>query len=104
MTRGQIAQKLGDTADELVGAMHSTGILYTEAVREFKKRFIEKVLKANGGNCCHAARELRMHRNSLSRTMAELGIDPNDFRATCRRKPMRRFNDGFGTKGMAARA
>jgi len=44
-------------------------------VREFKKRFILAVLEENKGNQCRAARELGMHRNTLSRTLAELEID-----------------------------
>ena len=55
--------------------MHSSNILYSEAVREFKKRFILAVLQENKGNQCRAARELGMHRNTLSRTLAELKID-----------------------------
>ena len=55
--------------------MHHSKILYSEAVREFKKRFILAVLQENKGNQCRAARELGMHRNTLSRTLAELDID-----------------------------
>lgn len=66
--------------EALVAQMHTTGILYSEAVREFKKRFIMHVLKQNKGNQCKAARELGMHRNTLSRTIAELKIDLRQFR------------------------
>ena len=56
-------------------SMYTGGILYSEAVREFKKRFILTVLEENNGNQCKAARELGMHRNTLSRTIDELKID-----------------------------
>ena len=64
-----------DQLETLVLQMHHSKILYSEAVREFKKRFILAVLAENKGNQCRAARELGMHRNTLSRTLAELDID-----------------------------
>jgi DNA-binding NtrC family response regulator len=65
--------------------MYTSGILYSEAVREFKKRFITNVLEQNKGNQCKAARELGMHRNTLSRTIAELKLDMREFREGLRR-------------------
>jgi hypothetical protein len=64
--------------------MNAGGITYAEAVREFKKRFILHVLAQHRGNQCKAANELGMHRNTLSRTMEELGIDPAQVRASVR--------------------
>ena len=64
-----------DQLESLVMQMYKTGILYSEAVREFKKRFILTVLQENQGNQCKAARNLGMHRNTLSRTIAELKVD-----------------------------
>ena len=72
----------------LVSQMHGSGILYTEAVREFKKVFITHVLQQNRGNQCKAARQLGMHRNTLSRTLNELGLDVRDLRKNS--KEMRR--------------
>jgi Fis family transcriptional regulator, factor for inversion stimulation protein len=66
--------------DSLVTQMHAGGITYLEAVREFKKRFILEVLAHHRGNQCKAARELGMHRNTLSRTIAELELDPAQIR------------------------
>jgi DNA-binding NtrC family response regulator len=60
--------------------MYRSNILFSEAVREFKKRFILTVLQENKGNQCRAARELGMHRNTLSRTIAELRIDVRQLR------------------------
>jgi len=54
--------------------MHSSGTRYEDAVREFKKQYLREVLVAHRGNQCKAAEELGMHRNTLSRTMAELGL------------------------------
>lgn len=49
-------------------------ILYREAVREFKRTFIQQALRDNMGNQNRTAQILRMHRNTLSRNLAELGI------------------------------
>jgi Fis family transcriptional regulator len=64
----------------LVSEMNATGILYDEAVREFKKVFIANVLEQNKGNQCKAAKQLGMHRNTLSRTIAELKLDIRPLR------------------------
>lgn len=71
--------------DSLVTQMHSGGITYDEAVREFKKRFLIEVLAHHRGNQCKAAKELGMHRNTLSRTIAELNIDPSQIRRSLKR-------------------
>src|ERR1035438_6915946 len=61
--------------DGLGTEMHSSGIRYEDAVREFKKQYLREVLVAHRGNQCKAAKELGMHRNTLSRTMAELELN-----------------------------
>ena len=61
-----------DQLEALVQQMYKSNILYSEAVREFKRRFIATVLQENKGNQCRAARQLGMHRNTLSRTISEL--------------------------------
>ena len=76
-----------DQLEALVLQMYKSNILYSEAVREFKKRFILTVLEENNGNQCRAARELVMHRNTLSRTIAELKIDVRQLRAGVKRPP-----------------
>lgn len=71
----------------LVQNMYRSNILYSEAVREFKRCFIATVLEENKGNQCRAARQLGMHRNTLSRTIDELKIDVREFRDGGRRPP-----------------
>jgi Fis family transcriptional regulator, factor for inversion stimulation protein len=78
-------ESVKDQLEGLVAQMYSSGILYSEAVREFKKRFIMNVLQQNRGNQCKAARELGMHRNTLSRTIAELKLDVRQLRDGGRR-------------------
>ena len=72
-----------DQLEALILQMYKSNILYSEAVREFKKRFIITVLEENRGNQCKAARQL----NTLSRTMQELKIDVRPLRAGAKRPP-----------------
>lgn len=60
--------------EHLVGEMVERGILFQDAVGAFERTFITKVLDRSDGNLSAAARELRVHRNTLSRKMAELKI------------------------------
>jgi Fis family transcriptional regulator, factor for inversion stimulation protein len=76
-----------DQLETLVQQMYRSNILYSEAVREFKRCFIATVLHENRGNQCRAARQLGMHRNTLSRTIEELKIDIREFRDGGRRPP-----------------
>ena len=78
-----------DQLEALIMQMYKSGILYGEAVREFKKRFILTVLKENKGNQCKTARQLGMHRNTLSRTITELELDIRSLRPGGARRPPR---------------
>ena len=73
--------------DVLITQMHGAGISYAEALRQFKKRYILEVLAHHKGNQCKAAEELGMHRNTLSRTLAELDLDTAQIRNGMRRPP-----------------
>ena len=86
--------------DSLVTQMHDGGITYDEAVREFKKRYLIEVLAHHRGNQCKAAKELGMHRNTLSRTIAELQIDPAQIRRGLKR-PSRRERPVFEVRQVA---
>ncbi len=74
--------------DGLITQMHSAGITYTEAIRQFKRRYLLEVLAHHKGNQCKAAEELGMHRNTLSRTLAELDLDTAQIRNGMRRPPV----------------
>jgi hypothetical protein len=74
--------------DALITQMHSAGISYSESVRQFKRRYILEVLAHHKGNQCKAATELGMHRNTLSRTLAELDLDTAQIRKGMRRPVM----------------
>lgn len=86
-----------DQLAALVTQMYQSGILYSEAVREFRKRFILTVLEQNNGNQCKAAKQLGMHRNTLSRTITELDLDVQAVRAG-RRPPRSEKNIGMDNK------
>ena len=62
---------LKEQLDRLVTDMVSRGIRYDEAHREFEKKFIVHILSQSDGNLGRAADLLGMHRNTLSRKIAE---------------------------------
>jgi DNA-binding NtrC family response regulator len=62
---------LKEQLDRLVTEMVSKGIRYDEAHREFEKKFITYILNQSNGNLGKAADMLGMHRNTLSRKIAE---------------------------------
>ncbi|TAM81950.1 MAG: histidine kinase [Acidobacteria bacterium] len=61
--------------DALINELVEHDILFEDAVCEFEKRFIRKVLEMNNGNLCKAAKALHLHRNTLSRKIAALKVD-----------------------------
>jgi DNA-binding NtrC family response regulator len=73
--------------ESLVSQMRTAGVSYSEAVREFKKRYLIEVLSQHRCNQCKAAEELGMHRNTLSRTLAELEMSPSQIKNGLRRPP-----------------
>jgi DNA-binding NtrC family response regulator len=57
--------------DRLIEEMVQKGITLPEASREFERRFISRVLSTADGNLSRAAGLLKIHRNTLSRKIAE---------------------------------
>src|SRR5271154_43332 len=64
-----------DQLESLVGMMVERGILLEEAVTEFEKKFIKRVLERLHGNQSRAAKALGIHRNTLSRKVGEYKLD-----------------------------
>jgi DNA-binding NtrC family response regulator len=62
---------LREQLERLVDDMVTRGVRYEDAQREFEKRFIAHVLRDADGNLGKAADLLGMHRNTLSRKIAE---------------------------------
>jgi Fis family transcriptional regulator, factor for inversion stimulation protein len=64
-----------DQLETLVGWMVERGILLEEAVTEFEKKFIKRVLDRSNGNQSRAAKVLGIHRNTLSRKVDVYKLD-----------------------------
>jgi DNA-binding protein Fis len=64
-----------DQLEGLVGQMVERGIMFQEAVGEFEKRFIKRVLDRSNGNQSRAAKVLGIHRNTLSRKIFTYKLD-----------------------------
>jgi len=62
---------LREQLERLVDDMVTRGVRYEDAQREFEKRFLARVLRDADGNLGKAADLLGMHRNTLSRKIAE---------------------------------
>ena len=60
-----------DQLEHLVGEMLGKGVRYEDAQREFEKRFITHALQKMDGNLGKTADLLGIHRNTLSRKIAE---------------------------------
>ena len=73
--------------ENLTLQMYRSGIKYPEAVREFQRTFVLTVLRDQKANQCRAAAKLHMHRNTLRRTLRDLGLDIRLIRTAARRKP-----------------
>ena len=57
--------------ERLIDEMVAKGVRYTDAQREFEKKFISHALMKADGNLGKAAHLLGMHRNTLSRKITE---------------------------------
>ncbi len=64
-----------DQLEALIGQMVERGILFEEAVTEFEKKFIKRVLESANGNQSRAAKLLGIHRNTLSRKIEQYKLD-----------------------------
>jgi Fis family transcriptional regulator, factor for inversion stimulation protein len=62
---------ISDRLEKLVEEMVDKGVRFEDAVNEFEKRFISRVLGGSSGCVTKAADTLGMHRNTLSRKIAE---------------------------------
>lgn len=70
-----------DQLEGLVIQMVDKGILFDEAVEEFEKRFIKRVLDRANGNQSRAAQVLGIHRNTLSRKITEYKLALGNHRS-----------------------
>jgi DNA-binding NtrC family response regulator len=60
---------IADRLERLVDEMVEKGVQFDDAVHEFEKRFIARVLGACDGSLTKTADTLGIHRNTLTRKM-----------------------------------
>ena len=65
---------IADRLETLVGEMVDRGVQFDDAVREFEKRFLARMLGQCDGSLSKSAEALGMHRNTLTRKMGEYKI------------------------------
>ena len=65
---------ISERLEHLVEEMVDKGVHFEDAVREFEKRFIIRVLSRWDGSLTKTAVALGIHRNTLSRKMEEYKI------------------------------
>jgi DNA-binding NtrC family response regulator len=65
---------IADRLEKLVEEMVAKGVQFEDAVQEFEKRFITRVLGQCDGSVTKTAGALGMHRNTLTRKMCEYKI------------------------------
>ena len=65
---------ISERLDRLVDEMVTRGVQFEDAVHEFEKRFIAKVLASSDGSLTRAADTLGVHRNTLTRKMVDYKI------------------------------
>jgi DNA-binding NtrC family response regulator len=65
---------IADRLERLVEEMVDRGVRFEDAVREFEKRFIGRVLGRCDGSLTKTADALGIHRNTLTRKMGAYKI------------------------------
>jgi len=63
-----------DDLAALIQTMIERGITFDDAQREFEKQFIARALAKSNFNVCKAAKMTGLHRNTLSRKIADYKI------------------------------
>ena len=64
-----------DQLEALINQMIEHGVAYEDALIEFEKRFIKKMMEQNNNNRSKAAQALGIHRNTLSRKIEQYRLD-----------------------------
>jgi DNA-binding NtrC family response regulator len=70
-----------DQLEALISQMIEHGVAYEDALVEFEKRFIKKMMEKNNNNRSTTAHALGIHRNTLSRKIDEYRLDHRPRRA-----------------------
>ncbi len=62
---------ISERLERLVEEMVDKGVQFEDAVREFEKRFIKRVLASCDGSLTRTSDALGIHRNTLTRKLTE---------------------------------
>ena len=65
---------ISERLERLIEDMVEKGVRFEDAMSEFEKRFIARVVGRSNGSLTKAADALGIHRNTLSRKIAEYKI------------------------------
>ena len=79
-----------DQLERLVAQMVDAGVFFQDAVSEFEKRYIRRVLESNGGNQSQAAKALGIHRNTLGRKVEEYKLISRNGARQTKAKPAKK--------------
>ena len=66
---------ISERLEKLVEEMVDRGVHFDDAVHEFEKRFISRILGRCDGSLTKSAGTLGIHRNTLTRKIQELEIE-----------------------------
>jgi transcriptional regulator with PAS, ATPase and Fis domain len=64
-----------DQMEKLILELVDRSVFFADAVSEFEKRFIRRVLDMHRGNQSESAKALGIHRNTLGRKMEEYKLN-----------------------------
>ena len=65
---------IGERLERLIEEMIDRGVMFDDAIHEFEKRFISRVLGRCDGSLTRTADTLGIHRNTLTRKMGTYKI------------------------------
>ena len=71
MTESRSKPRIKHVLEAVIDEMVTKGILWPEALTQFEKLFILRVMTHSNGNLSHAAKTMGVHRNTLSKKMRE---------------------------------
>ena len=83
-TPGQAVLSVKDSLHQIVKEMRGLKASYRNAVREFQERYIVALLIKHACHLGKTAEDFGMHRNTLTRIIRKLKIDPKEIRRLTR--------------------
>lgn len=78
--------RIKDVLENVIDEMVAKGIYWTEALSQFEKMFILRVLEQTNGNLSRAATTMGIHRNTLSKKIREHEVNTSKKTETTKKK------------------